>query len=134
MQNHVASFLTQETIPDLGKDFDGFTAGDVGECAHKTSGELHSHKMGTVRFLRDFKMLLLGRFKVACDGLADIRHSFRNGFALGHAPRQAWTFGDIAVIFGIVDKINFEFHWGTLLWNKNTMFHNKSQLCYLVLS
>lgn len=66
--------------------------------------------MGAVRFLRDFKMLLLGRFKIACDGLPDIGHSFRNGFSLRHASRQAWTFGDVAVVFGVINKINFESH------------------------
>lgn len=121
VQNHVASFLTQETVSDFGKDFDGLTAGDVGECAHKTSEELHSHKMGAVRFLRDFEMSLFGRLEVARDGFADVGHSFRNGFALGHAPRQAGAFSDVPVVFGIVNKLNFEFHNMFLLCQKNSI-------------
>ena len=121
VKNDVASFLTQGAVSDFGKDFDGLTAGDISECAHRTSGKLHGHEMSAVCFLRDLEVLLLGRLKIACDGFANIGHSFRNGFPLRHAARQTGAFSDIAVVFGVIDKLNFEFHDHFLLCNKKNI-------------
>ena len=111
--------LPEKLITDFGKNFDGLPAGDIGKCTHKISGRLHGHEMSAVCFLRDFEMLLLGCLKVACDGLTNIGHGFGNSFALGHAPRQAGTFGDVAVVFSVVNKVDFESHNSFLLCIKN---------------
>jgi hypothetical protein len=121
VQNHVASFLAQEAVSDFGKDFDGLTAGDVGKCAHKTFGKLYGHEMSTVCLLRNFEMLFFSRLEVACDGFADIGHGLGDRFALRHASGKAGTFGDIAVVFDVVNKFNLEFHKTFLLCKKDNI-------------
>jgi hypothetical protein len=110
MQNHMASFLPEESIADFRKSLNGLAAGNISECAHGIFNKLYGHEMGAVCFLRDFEVFFFGRLKIACDGFADIGHSFGHGFALRHASGKAGTFGNIAVVFGIVNELDFKFH------------------------
>ena len=114
-QNHMAAFLSVEAVTDFGKDLNSFPAGNIGKNAHSIFDKLNGYILGAVNLVGNFKMMFFRGFKISADGLTDVGHGFGNILALGHASRQAGAFSNIAVIFGIINKIDFDFHDSFLL-------------------